>query len=167
MTQSKTTAADWHQVSATEATKRLGVDPAVGLSSEEAIFRQQQYGLNRLKEIPPRSPWLLLFDQFKGLLILVLIGSFEQILIYVEFALLIFPFFAVFGLFIARKKKIGESMAVRVTGYPFVPLFFLLCSLLIMIIAYINRPLESTAAVITVLIGIPIYFIWAKGMKIS
>jgi APA family basic amino acid/polyamine antiporter len=100
-------------------------------------------------------------------LILVLIGSFEQIIIYVEFALLIFPFFSVAGLFIARKKKIGESMAVRVTGYPFVPLFFLLCNLLIMIIAYINRPLESTAAVITVLIGIPIYFVWAKGMKIS
>jgi len=98
-------------------------------------------------------------------LILVLIGSFEQIVIYVEFALLIFPFFAVAGMFIARKKKIGESMAVRVKGYPFVPLFFLLCSLLIMIIAYINRPLESSAAVITVLIGIPIYYIWAKNMR--
>ena len=75
MTQSKSTAADWHQVSATEATQRLDVDPAVGLSSKEAIARQQSYGLNRLKEIPPRSPWLLLFDQFKGLLILVLIGA--------------------------------------------------------------------------------------------
>lgn len=96
--------------------------------------------------------------------IFALIGSFEQIIIYVEFALLIFPFFAVAGLFVARKKNIGESMAVRVTGYPVVPLFFLICSLLIMIIAYINRPLESTAAVITVLIGIPIYYIWAKNM---
>jgi len=72
--------------------------------------------------------------------------------------------FALAGLFVARKKNIGESMAVRVTGYPVVPLFFLICSLLIMIIAYINRPLESTAAVITVLIGIPIYYIWAKNM---
>jgi len=97
-------------------------------------------------------------------LIFALIGSFEQIIIYVEFALLIFPFFAVAGLFVARKKKIGESIAVRVAGYPVVPAFFLLCSLLIMIIAYINRPLESTAAVITVLIGIPIYYIWAKNM---
>lgn len=100
-------------------------------------------------------------------LVLVLIGSFEQIVIYVQFALLIFPFFAVAGLFIARKKGIGESTAARVIGYPVVPVFFLLCSILIMIIAYINRPLESTAAVITVLIGIPIYFFWAKGMKIS
>ncbi len=97
-------------------------------------------------------------------LVLVMIGSFEQIVIYVQFALLIFPFFAVAGLFIARRKKIGESMAVLVPGYPVVPVFFLLCSLLIMIIAYINRPIESTAAVITVIIGIPVYYIWVRGM---
>ncbi len=75
MTQSEFTDADWHQVSATEATQRLGVDPASGLSSDEAATRQSKYGPNRLKEVPPRSRWLLLLDQFKGILILVLIGA--------------------------------------------------------------------------------------------
>ena len=75
MTQNKSTEADWHQVSATEATQRLDVDPATGLSSSEAASRQTHYGLNRLKETPPRSRWLLLLDQFKGVLILVLIGA--------------------------------------------------------------------------------------------
>jgi len=75
MTQNKTTASDWYQVSATEATQRLGVNPVTGLSSKEAASRQAHYGTNRLKETPPRSPWLLLFDQFKGVLILVLIGA--------------------------------------------------------------------------------------------
>ncbi len=100
-------------------------------------------------------------------LVLVLIGSFEQIVIYVEFALLIFPLFAVGGLFIARKNKIGEARAVYVPGYPVVPVFFLICSLLIMIVAYINRPVESTAAIVTVLIGIPVYYIWAKRMGLE
>jgi len=75
MTQSEFTQADWHQVSATEATQRLGVDPVAGLSSDEAATRQSKYGPNRLKEVPPRSRWLLLLDQFKGILILVLIGA--------------------------------------------------------------------------------------------
>jgi Ca2+-transporting ATPase len=75
MTQNKTTASDWYQVSATEATQRLDVNPVTGLSSKEAASRQAHYGNNRLKETPPRSPWLLLFDQFKGVLILVLIGA--------------------------------------------------------------------------------------------
>ena len=75
MTQSEFTDANWHQVSATEATRRLGVDPVSGLSSDEAATRQSKYGPNRLKEVPPRSRWLLLLDQFKGILILVLIGA--------------------------------------------------------------------------------------------
>jgi len=75
MIDSNTTAADWHQVSAAEATQRLGVDPVTGLSSEEAAARLEHYGPNRLNETPPRSRWLLLADQFKGVLILVLTGA--------------------------------------------------------------------------------------------
>jgi len=66
---------NWHHVSAADTTRRFGVDPNSGLSSAEASARQAQFGPNRLKEIPPRSPWLLLLDQFKGFLILVLIGA--------------------------------------------------------------------------------------------
>ncbi len=68
-------AADWHKVSAVEATRQLDVDPRTGLSSKEAGARLREFGLNRLRETPPRSRWLLLADQFKGLLILVLIGA--------------------------------------------------------------------------------------------
>ena len=75
ITQSESKTVDWHQISATEATLRLDVDPVTGLSSEEAATRRTRYGPNRLKEIPPRSRWLLLLDQFKGVLILVLIGA--------------------------------------------------------------------------------------------
>jgi Ca2+-transporting ATPase len=75
MTESNSKATDWHQVSAIEATQRLDVDPVTGLSSEEAATRASLYGPNRLEEAPPRSRWLLLADQFKGVLILVLIGA--------------------------------------------------------------------------------------------
>jgi Ca2+-transporting ATPase len=75
ITQSDPKTVDWHQISATEATLRLGVDPVTGLSSDEATTRHTKFGPNRLKEVPPRSHWLLLLDQFKGVLILVLIGA--------------------------------------------------------------------------------------------
>ena len=75
MTESNTTAAEWHQVTAAEATRLLRVDPVTGLSSDEAVARHLHYGPNRLREAPPRSRWLLLADQFKGVLILVLIGA--------------------------------------------------------------------------------------------
>jgi Ca2+-transporting ATPase len=75
MTNNNTKAVDWHRVSAIEATQRLNVDPKTGLSSEEAAAREAEYGLNQIEETPPRSPWLLLLDQLKGVLILVLIGA--------------------------------------------------------------------------------------------
>ncbi|MBU4203917.1 MAG: hypothetical protein KKD59_08220 [Acidobacteria bacterium] len=96
---------------------------------------------------------------------MVIIGSFEQLLIYIGFALNIFPWLAVFGVFLARRRKIGEAGAFRVWGYPVVPLFYLISSLGLMFINYLNRPLESTAAVLTVLAGIPCYFIWVRGLK--
>lgn len=91
-------------------------------------------------------------------IVMVLIGTLEQLLIYIEFAIGIFPIMATIGLFIARRRKIGEDTVVRVWGYPLVPLFFILCSLGILVIAFMNRPFESTTAIVTILCGIPLYF---------
>ncbi len=96
---------------------------------------------------------------------MVLIGSFEQLLIYMGFALNIFPWLAIAGLFLARKRKIGEAGAFRVWGHSSVPVFFLCASLGLMVINALNRPLESAAAVLTILAGIPFYFFWIKKLS--
>jgi APA family basic amino acid/polyamine antiporter len=90
---------------------------------------------------------------------MVIVGSFEQLLVYIGFALGIFPCLAVAGIFIARKRKIGDSTAVKVWGYPVTPVLFLVASLSLMAVAWVNRPLESTAAIVTVLVGAPCYFL--------
>jgi len=99
--------------------------------------------------------------------VMVLIGSFEQLIIYIAFALNIFLWLAVAGVFLARKRKVGEESAVKVWGYPIVPLFFLLSSVVLMVFNYVNRPLESSAAVLTVLFGIPCYFLWVRSVAKS
>jgi basic amino acid/polyamine antiporter, APA family len=97
--------------------------------------------------------------------VLVVFGTFEQLLVYIGFALGVFPWLAVAGLFIARRKKIGDASAVKVHGYPYVPVFFLASTFALMAVAYANRPLESTAAVLTVLGGIPLYLLWLKFVE--
>ena len=92
--------------------------------------------------------------------LMVIIGSFEQLLIYTGFALHLFPWMAVLGLLLARKRGLGDETAVRIRGGPLVPLFFLVSSLFIMVINAMNRPIESAAALGTVLAGIPLYVIW-------
>jgi APA family basic amino acid/polyamine antiporter len=97
--------------------------------------------------------------------VMVSIGSFEQLLVYLGFALGIFPWLAVAGLFIARRRHIGDAKAVRVPGYPVLPLFFLVATLSLMVVAYINRPFESSLAVLTVLVGIPLYYAWVRAAR--
>jgi APA family basic amino acid/polyamine antiporter len=97
--------------------------------------------------------------------VMVSIGSFEQLLVYLGFALGIFPWLAVAGVFVARRRGIGDESAVKVPGYPVVPFFFLASMLFLMTIAYINRPFESTAAIVTVLAGVPCYFIWIRAVR--
>ena len=46
-----------------------------GLTEAEARQRLERHGPNRLKEKPPRPAWLKFLDQFKNLLVIVLIGA--------------------------------------------------------------------------------------------
>ena len=96
--------------------------------------------------------------------VMVTVGSFEQLLVYLGFALGIFPWLAVFGIFIARRRRIGGDAAVKVWGYPVLPVFFLLSTLFLMVIAFLNRPFESSAAIVTILAGIPFYLIWVRAV---
>jgi APA family basic amino acid/polyamine antiporter len=119
------------------------------------------------KKVHPkyRVPGKSILFQGAIAIIMVIIGSFEQLLVYIGFALNIFPWLAIFGVFLARRKHVGDKTAVKVWGYPVVPLFYLASSLTLMCINYVNRPMESTAAVVTVLSGIPLYFLWIKKTK--
>jgi len=65
----------WHTLTVDAVAHQLDTDVASGLSEAAAAERLREHGFNQLAEKPPRSPWLLLLDQFKGFLILVLLGA--------------------------------------------------------------------------------------------
>ena len=65
----------WHALAPAEAAGRLGVDPGRGLEPAEAADRLASAGRNELTEAPRRSRWQLFADQFRNVLIAVLIGA--------------------------------------------------------------------------------------------
>ncbi len=93
-------------------------------------------------------------------LVLVLSGTFEQVLTYMGFALGIFPILTVLSVFVLRRKN-PES--VRSPGFPLTQIFFILTGILILGLSYLERPIESSIAILTVLAGIPAYFMLKKG----
>ncbi len=60
--------------SSVEALTRLEATPQ-GLTEAEARQRLERCGPNRLKEKPKRSAWMKFLDQFKNLLVIVLLGA--------------------------------------------------------------------------------------------
>ncbi|RIH66630.1 amino acid permease [Mariniphaga sediminis] len=91
-------------------------------------------------------------------IVLVLSGTFEQILAYMGFALGIFPILAVLGVF---KLRIAGKSRLKLPGYPVAHVFFIIVSLAILVLAYFERPWESTIAILTALSGIPVFY-WFK-----
>ncbi|MCF8106126.1 MAG: cation-transporting P-type ATPase [Desulfohalobiaceae bacterium] len=53
--------------------QELEVSVEKGLTDEEAGRRLEQHGLNKLREAKTRSAWRILFDQFKSMVIIVLV----------------------------------------------------------------------------------------------
>jgi basic amino acid/polyamine antiporter, APA family len=91
--------------------------------------------------------------------ILALSGSFEQVLTYMGFALGIFPILTVAGVFLLRKS---DPNALRLPGFPLVQVVYIAVGIMILLLSFLERPAESSIALGTVLIGIPMYFIFKR-----
>lgn len=96
--------------------------------------------------------------------VIVLSGSFEQILTYMGFSLGIFPILAVIGVFKLRHLK---KSTYKLPGFPIVPLVYILAGVSILFLGFLERPIPSSIAILTVIAGIPAYFIFKKRYKLK
>jgi Ca2+-transporting ATPase len=64
-----------YRATAADVAAELGVDPALGLSSDEVARRLAEFGPNRLAEPAARPPWLRFVDQFRSGIVYILIGA--------------------------------------------------------------------------------------------
>ena len=122
---------NWHAHPHEEVLQRMASSQR-GLSSEEAERRLAKYGPNRLAELPPRPAWLKLADQFKSLLIVILlitaglallVGDVKDMVV----ILVVVVFNAVLGFYqehraeqslAALKKMLALKARVRRKGQP-------------------------------------------------
>jgi basic amino acid/polyamine antiporter, APA family len=92
--------------------------------------------------------------------VLVFVGSFEQIISYALFIVILFLGITVSGLFVLRPgRKTAESVMLT-PGYPLTPLAFLVLVLLMLILVASHTPLSAAMGVLVVLAGLPVYEIF-------
>lgn len=94
-------------------------------------------------------------------IILVLSGTFEQILVYMGFSLGIFPILAVLGVF---KLRMSGKSALQLPGFPYIHIIFIVVGIAVLILAFFERPLESSIAILTAFSGIPVFY-WFKRKR--
>ncbi len=90
--------------------------------------------------------------------ILVTTGTFQTVLIYTQFSLLLSSFLTVLGLIVLRIREPKLERPYKVWGYPVTPIVFLAITFWMIIYVIRDKPTESLLGLITVIAGLIIYF---------
>jgi APA family basic amino acid/polyamine antiporter len=92
--------------------------------------------------------------------LLVLSGTYSDLLDYVVFAALLFYVLTVCGLFVLRKKRPDLDRPYKAWGYPVLPGLYILMAFLVMLDLLFVKPRFTWPGLIIVLTGVPVYFFW-------
>jgi APA family basic amino acid/polyamine antiporter len=93
---------------------------------------------------------------------LALSGSYEQLYTYVVFAAVIFHVATAGAVIVLRRKLPQVERPYRVFGYPWVPILFILTSILLLGNTLVEKPVESLAGLALVAAGVPAYLWWRR-----
>ncbi len=104
-----------------------------------------------------RTPVVAIVAQSVWSGLLVLSGTFNELVNYTGFAVVLFAGVAVLALFILRRRHPTEARPFRAWGYPLAPLVFAVASLLMVVNAIWREPGPSLAGLLIIGAGIPLY----------
>lgn len=94
--------------------------------------------------------------------ILTLSGTFEELITLVVFVNFMMWIAASSTVFVLRKKQPDLERPYKVWGYPYVPAFFIIFSMAIMVNTFFSAPGQSLLGLALTLLGVPVYFYWRK-----
>ena len=96
---------------------------------------------------------------------LLLTRSFELVVVYIQFALLLCSLLAVFGVIVLRTTRPNISRPYRVWFYPVPPIIFAIITIWMMIYLLHSKTTESIAGLLTAMVGFLLYFCAGKRVR--
>ncbi len=136
------------------------------LSGARVYYAMAKDGLffRSVGEVHPRhrSPKNALVVQAIWTCLLCISGSYNDLLNYVIFAVLVFYVLTISGLFILRRTQPDVERPYRAIGYPVLPAVYIVMALFIDVVLLRYQPQYTWPGLFIVLLGIPVYLIWSK-----
>ncbi|HLK66368.1 MAG TPA: amino acid permease [Bryobacteraceae bacterium] len=116
----------------------------------------------RAGELDPvhHAPVFSLAVQCVWAVLLTLSGSYNDLLDYVIFAVLLFYILTIAGLFVLRRTQPNLDRPYKAFGYPVLPAAYMVAAGLIEVLLLLYKPNYTWPGLIIVLLGLPVYFIW-------
>jgi basic amino acid/polyamine antiporter, APA family len=139
----------------------IGSLAAVVMSAPRVYFAMARDGLfiPAAAAIHPRygTPARAIIIQAALASLLVVVGTFNTIISYFVFVVVIFIALTVAALFVLRRRA-PEGIAYRTPGYPITPIIFLLLIALLLFLLGGHSPKQATLGVGVVALGLPVYY---------
>jgi len=142
----------------------LGTLFAYMMVSPRVYFAMAQDGLffSTFGKLHPRfgTPHYATYIQIVIAGLLVLSGTFDQIVSYFFFITVVFIALSVAGLFRIRKLAFD---GYHTPLFPLLPLFFLGLTAVVLFFVALQRPVNAVAGVVVVLVGMPVYYLFFRS----
>jgi APA family basic amino acid/polyamine antiporter len=140
----------------------LGSLAAIIMSAPRVYFAMARDGLfiPAVAVVHPRfgTPARAIVLQALLASILIALGSFNQIVSYFIFVVVVFVALTVAALFVLRRRS-GGITEYRIPGYPLTAIVFLLLVTLLLFVLGSQNPKQAMTGVVVVALGIPVYYL--------
>jgi basic amino acid/polyamine antiporter, APA family len=130
------------------------VGPRVSMSMGEDHWLLRKVSRKNSNGIPTNA----IFLQLLIVNVLLLTRSFESVMQYAQFSLLLCSLFAVVGVMVLRATRPEIARPYRVWAYPLPPIIFSVITLWMMFYLLRSKPIESLAGLVTAGVGVLLYF---------
>lgn len=109
-----------------------------------------------------RTPAVSLLVQGLWAALLTLTGTYDELLDYVIFAVVLFYILTIAGLFWLRRTRPEMPRPYRAWGYPVVPALYILFTLFVEWALLTHKTVRSLAGLCLVALGVPAFYLWRR-----
>lgn len=144
----------------------FGCANGMSLAGARVYYAMSQDGLffKSVGKLHPRyrTPAAGLLVQAVWTVVLCVSGSYNQLLDYIIFAVLVFYILTIAGLFVLRFKEPAAPRPYKALGYPVLPALYIVMASWICIVLLRYKPQYTWPGLVLVLLGIPVYLFWSR-----